>query len=586
METHTPEFDLRAWLIVLWRRRWVIVATVAVGLLAAALFSSRSEPVYRASSQVLVQGNSVEGIVQRLGYGGALGDAGRVLANEVVLINSDETRALVADKLGYSASVRVAVTEGSDLLVFTATASDPERAASIANTYVETFIEQRRATVVDEVLQVTQLLDARVTAIDAERAQLEAEVDAARQALVVADTEIDRQAAADELDAVEARVDARTDVLDGEEASLQSSLGAVDLVDGLRDGSGVRIVSTAKPPSSPVGTSTRRTYAVAGLGSLLAGVALALLLEYLDNRIKSRSDLERSTGGLPTLAMVPRPGPDIADGDGSVVSIAHPRSVPAESYRALRTSVQFLGVQRPLHVVLVTSAASSEGKTTTVANLGVAMARVGKRVVVIDGDLRKPRLHTRFGLTARRGLTNVLLGEAELVDVAQKVPGEPNLVVVPSGPPPPNPSELLSSTRTADLIEQVADGVDAVLIASPPVLPVADSVVLAGLADGVLLVAQAGYSQRRLVSRAVEVLSHVDAPLLGSVLVNAFDEGGGSASYYYADVYGDPPEESDPTEPPSPPGPPVPAGDRSTDPPSGDGGSARPDRSGTPLTGR
>ena len=553
MDAPTTEADLRAWLLVVWRRRWLVAGTVAVGLLAATAFNSRSEPVYRSSAQVLVQGNSLEGVVQRLGFAGGATQPGRALANEVVMVNSDATRDAVAEALGYSASVSVAVEPESDVLVFAATASEPDRAAQIVNAYVDAFAERRRELVVEEMVKVTELLDARRRDIAAERQQIEAGLEEQRVAVATAATEAEAASAAATLEAEEARAEVRRDALDAEESGLDTSLSAVNLVDELRDGSGVQVVVAARPASEPVSASSLRSYLVAGIGSLLAGIAMVLLIEYLDNRIRSRSDLQRAARDLPLLAMVPDPPTE----DG-VVSISHPRSTSAEAYRGLRTSVQFLGLHRPLRIVLVTSASSSEGKTTTVANLGVALARVGRRVVVLDADLRRPRLAQRFGLPARRGLTNVLLGDADLVDVAVRVPDEPNLVVVPSGPLPPHPSELLSSARSADLIRQMAEGADIVLIDSPPVLPVADSVVLAGVADGVLVVARAGHSQRRLLSRAIEVMAQVDAPLLGTVLAGASDEPG-AAPYYYGE-YGDeldddaemaPGDEDEPARPPS-----------------------------------
>lgn len=535
-QSRSAELDVSAWARTLWRRRWVILAVTAVGLLAAGAFSSRSDPVYRSSSQVLVQTDSIDGVLQPLGYDSYWFDPSRALANEVVLINSDATRAAVAEELGYSASVRVVIDEEADLLTFSATSTDPSRAADIVNAYVRTFDERRREAVVDEAVKLTELLNARAAAIDDERAELATELEQARLSVVAASADTERQQRAEELERLEDRQQSRIAALDTEEAGIDATLSAVNLSSELRDGSGVRVVTVAVAPDRPIGASPVRTYLVAGLAAAIAGVALALLLDLLDNRVMSRSDLERSAGGLPTLALVPRSPDDDQDG---VVSIAHPQSRASEAYRTLRTSLQFLGIERPVEVVLVTSASAAEGKTTTAANLGVALARLGKRVVLLDCDLRKPRLVQRFGLVPSMGLTDVLVGACELVDVAQRVPDERGLVVVPAGSPPPNPSELLASSRMTDLVASVAAGVDVVIIDSPPVLPVTDARVLTGLCDGVLLVAQVGRSQRRHLQRAVEVLEQLDAPLLGAVLTNAAEEGGASGADYYGDYYED-----------------------------------------------
>jgi capsular exopolysaccharide synthesis family protein len=216
-----------------------------------------------------------------------------------------------------------------------------------------------------------------------------------------------------------------------------------------------------------------------------------------------------------------------------LVSIHAPKSAAAEAYRTLRTSVQFVGLDRPLRMIQVTSPVAGEGKTTTIANLGVALARAGKRVVMVDCDLRRPRIESFFGLPNELGFTNVLVGDATLPQAAQPLPGEPRLAILPAGPPPPNPSELLSTRRAHEILTALREEADYVLVDSPPVLPVSDSIIIAGMVDATILVVTAKSTTKRQAHRAVEQLQQVSAPLVGVVL-----NGVGRDSGVYAYSYG------------------------------------------------
>ena len=235
------------------------------------------------------------------------------------------------------------------------------------------------------------------------------------------------------------------------------------------------------------------------------------------------------------LAMIPSVGGWKAKDEAKVVSILEPSSVAAEAYRTLRTSIQFLGVDRPLRSLHVTSANAEEGKTTTLANLGVALARAGARVVIVCSDLRRPRIHEMFGLTNKVGFTSVLLGEVSLAQALQKVPGVERLYLLASGPFPPNPSELLQSRRAAEVFEHLKSDGNFLLIDSPPILPVTDGLVLAKRVDGTVMVCAASRTGRKEFARAVEMLQQVDAPVIGAVLNGVTEESGYGYKYrYYA----------------------------------------------------
>lgn len=206
-------------------------------------------------------------------------------------------------------------------------------------------------------------------------------------------------------------------------------------------------------------------------------------------------------------------------GRDGLVALRNPRSAAAEAYRTLRTSIQFAGLDQPVRSVLVTSASQGDGKTTVAANIGVAFAEIGKRVLLVDCDLRRPGLHALFGVPQAPGLTNRLIAEQPaLPPAATPVPG---LFILPAGDPPPNPAELIASARLAAALERLEAEFDLLVIDSPPAGIVTDAAILAKLVDGVILVVSAGQTRRDSAQRAKQLLEGVGARILGAVLNNA-----------------------------------------------------------------
>jgi capsular exopolysaccharide synthesis family protein len=202
-----------------------------------------------------------------------------------------------------------------------------------------------------------------------------------------------------------------------------------------------------------------------------------------------------------------------------LVTLAEPHSPASEAYRTLRTNIQFSSLDKPARTILVTGVDAGEGKSTTLANLGVVMAQSGKTVVVVDCDLRRPTLHKLFGLPAEPGLTTAILDSKSSV-FAQKTAVD-GLRVVTSGPLPPNPSELLGSRQLEEILAGLAATTDMVLVDAPPIVSVSDAAVLASKVDGVILVVSAGKTRREMAQRAKSLLEKVNAHILGVVLTNA-----------------------------------------------------------------
>jgi protein-tyrosine kinase len=227
-----------------------------------------------------------------------------------------------------------------------------------------------------------------------------------------------------------------------------------------------------------------------------------------------------------------KPTKSAEDPTSSLIAHIEPKSPAAEAYRSLRTSIQFAGLDHKCRSIVVTSSSPGEGKSTTVANFGVVMAQTGARICLVDSDLRRPTLHRIFGLSNSRGLTTALLEGASLKDIAQPTP-VPNLFVVTSGPLPPNPAELVGSNRMRESLETGVADFDMVLLDSPPVVSVADAVVLASFCDGVVLVVQTGKVPHEVIRRAAGNIQAVKGRILGVVMnaVNLKRDG------YYYDYY-------------------------------------------------
>jgi capsular exopolysaccharide synthesis family protein len=274
----------------------------------------------------------------------------------------------------------------------------------------------------------------------------------------------------------------------------------------------VSVTQEAAVPAAPVSPKLPLNLALGLLVGLGLGVAAGVLRDQLNTTVAGPGDLEAMSGGVP-LGVVPFD----SDTKSSPLVTADRFSGRAEAFRTLRTNLQYADVDNPPRLIVLTSALPSEGKTTTACNLALTLAFSGARVILVDGDLRKPTVGTLLGIDSGAGLTDVLAGQHALEDVVVGFQ-RGTLAVLPSGPMPPNPSELLGSQHMAALLESLAEDYDIVVIDAPPLLPVTDAAVLSALADGALLVVRHGKTRRDEADRALQALAAVNAKLLGTVL--------------------------------------------------------------------
>ena len=318
-------------------------------------------------------------------------------------------------------------------------------------------------------------------------------------------------------------------------------------------GTNVSIATKSRVPFAPVGPQRLRTIIIAFLLSLMAGVGLAFLLDFLDDTVKSLDDIDRYIH-LPALALIPaarsekgRLTPmEAAQAPSATTALAminDVRSPMAEAYRHLRTSLLLSSAGNPPKTILVTSSQPSEGKTTTAVNTAFMLAQTGAEVLIIDCDLRRPRMHANFNMSNTRGLTNFLSGECAIEEVLQDHSEVTNLKLLTSGPVPPNPAELLGSEEMRQLLKTLSERFAHIIVDSPPAISFTDASILSTFVDGVILVVHGGRSSRAVVRRAKQQLLDVGANIFGVVLNNVKAESheyygaGYYSSYYQADDY-------------------------------------------------
>ena len=295
----------------------------------------------------------------------------------------------------------------------------------------------------------------------------------------------------------------------------------------------VTILAPANLPTGPISPIVPQYILFGALIGLVIASALIYVIEYADNTIKDAEDAQRVLG-RPTLGAIIRIGGIRNPADG-LVTLKRPRSPIAEAYRVLRTNLRFSGIENPGGVMLVTSAGPGEGKSTTAANLAVSLAQIGKKIVLVDADLRRPSVHKIFGLDNSVGLSDLFGSEhMEPEQVMQSTP-VPTLRVIPSGPIPPNPAELLDSRLMTQIFTTLRQDTDMVIVDSPPVLPVADASILGSRCSGTVLVVDSGKTRTETARRALATLERANVKVAGVILNKLGTKQAAGYYYYYYD---------------------------------------------------
>lgn len=481
-------------------RKWVIVTVIALAMGATVVYYLLATPQYRATAQIVRQQSSLDRAVfgtqiieladgqSRLQTGASMVQKRTVAERVIAQLQSPRDPAALLEMISVSQAGQ------TEILDITATSPYPEEAAEVANAFAAQFILYR------------QEVDQRI-------------VEAARKAIQ------------DQLDQMTPA-----------ERNAQRGLVLAERSEDLRilkemQTGGFEIAETAEIPLSPFSPKLTSSILLSLFVGLLLGSGLAFLLEALDKRIKDEDSLEREFG-LPVLASVPKVG------RRSIRSTKHSpflgfrgdRLSLIEPFRTLRSNLRYFEVNRRIGTILITSAHPEEGKTLTTISLGLSFALSGVRVIIIEADLRRPTIHTRLGLVNDVGLSSFLAGTHTFAEVLQRVriddfvpldtrrdPEAPDhsttlskdLYCITSGPLPPNPAELVESDRMRELLDSAAQGAEYVLVDSPPLLTVADSLAIAGHVDAVLLTARINRITLREAREVRALLTRVGAHPIG-----------------------------------------------------------------------
>ena len=503
---YAPELELRPQFRALWRRKRVLLAVAFLVAASALVLSFFQEPRYEGAVRVLLESEQIDSLFQQ--EQGQREDPARRFATEIEVAKSEPVRAAVQARLGAVPEASADQVAQANILEIRAQADSPARAAEITEAYATEYIDFRRKQVVDELDDASRKLQEKISDLQAQIVALEAEMAVAGEGSATRGLEATR------------------DQLVVQQALFRQRVNEMQVDAELTTG-GARLVTQGPVPTEKVQPKPLRNGLIGLVIGFILGTGVALLVQYLDDTVRTKDDMARAVPGVPVLGLVPKVHSlklQSRAGTRGIISLGEPSAAAAEAYRSIRTSLQFLGVQRRPRVFQVTSPNAGEGKTTTVANLGVAMARAGLRVAIVDCDLRRAALTDAFDDATGIGFTSVFLQQVSLTSACWPVPSLDNLLILPSGPLPPNPSEVLTHKRTAEILSELQDNCDIVILDSPPVLPVTDAIALSSWVDAILLVASAGMTTRKELQASVQLLEQAQAPLVGTVLNRVTEE--------------------------------------------------------------
>jgi|RhiMethySRZTD1v2_1073278.scaffolds.fasta_scaffold06145_8 succinoglycan biosynthesis transport protein ExoP len=516
--------SLRDHLRVVLRRKWIILLALVTVPTVAVILSMRQEALYQATSQVLLNRQNLSGILSGVTDPNTYYQPERLAQTQAELARVPEvgqrviTAAGLTDRTpaGFLGSSSVVAEPDSDLIDFTVVDTDRATAAKLANTYASVFTQYRSELDGKAIQLARQGVSERID-------ELEAQGDTSS---VVYRTLVDKE---QQLQTIEA---------------LQTSTLSV-----------VREATRA----SQIQPRPFRNGVFGLLLGLAIGIVLAFVWETLDTRVRKAEEIAEQLG-LPLLARLPQPRRGLRN-KNRLATVDDPNGAAAEAFRMLRTNLDFTNIDRAAKTIMITSAVESEGKSTTIANLAVTLARGGRRVAIVDLDLRRPYLDRFFGLQGAPGLTQVALGHVDLDQALARIPitvdrpttgrelnGHQNgngngsdspleaiLEVLPAGPIPPDPGEFSGSHAVEAILKELGERVDFVLVDAPPILHVGDAMALSAHVDGLIVVGRLKIVRRPMLAELRRLLAVAPAAKLGVVVTGAQgEEGYGYGSYYYA----------------------------------------------------
>ena len=477
---------------------WLLLAATVVALISSFIVTMQQPEVYQSYTK-LITGNTI------FESNPTSGDLylNQQLASFYVSIAQGETvrnNAMEALGIDWLPSYTARSVPNTQIIEIIVSDTIPERAQVVANALANALIQQTPTN--------TQQQQARGEFIDSQLNQLEQDITATQDEIAKKEEELGGLFSARQIADTQAAISALNTKL----TSLQANYAA--LLSNSEGGAvnTLTVLEAANLPTQPVGPNKLIIILLSGAIALVISAGAAFLLEYLDDTFKDPDEIYRKLD-LPVVGFISAMEKGKYHGD---YVAKHPRSAIAESFRALRTDLEFAAVDKPLKTILVASPGVAAGKTSIAINLAVVIAQGGKKVYLLDADLRKPSVHRSLGLPNRQGLSDAFRKEKDIRDLAQFWQ-EGNIHVITSGPLPPNPSELLSSRKMDQLLQAIEREADVVIIDGPPFL-VTDASILSAKSEGVLLVVRYGHTRRDEAATAVKQLQRTGARILGVVL--------------------------------------------------------------------
>ncbi len=520
---------------ILWRWSWVLVLAAAIAGVIAYSLTNKQTRMYQATTMAMVNGASGSSVdtYSSLYIGQQLATtyASTMLAGPVM--------DAVSSRVGFpvsAAQFNIQTVSNTSLIKVTVTDSNPERAAILANTLISVFSEQVLA---DQSSRYAELK----TSLEAELANIDGQIISAQEKLAVVEARLSEQSTlypdSTSVDAADllAKSQYQTSISQFQQSRsyIIQSYQQVKLAEAQSTNTVIQ-KDPAVPNYTPVQPQPMRSAMLAAIVGLMVAAGVIFLIAFLQDEIRDPEEITRKWG-VPVLGLIT----NYKLNGNPVITMAQPRAPVSESFRSLRTSLQFSSVDHPIKTLLVTSASPADGKTSIVANLAAVMAQNNREVVVVDGDLRKPKLHRVFALSNRIGLSDYFIRSSGNLSGVVKKTSAKGLSVITSGSLPPNPSELLNSAKMVEVIDLLENRFDTLILDTPPLLAVTDALVLAPRADGVILVMDPSITKRGALRHAIEQLRQVNANLLGVVLNNVKVKRSQyyyNRSYYYGKQYG------------------------------------------------
>ncbi len=503
--------DLREYVGVVRRRKWLIIAFTIFFTALAAAYSFSLKPLYAARAVVLVQPPDSQSF--RPDQLVSLDTEARIVASEPIALLAKETLNVTADVTALLKKLSVKTAPDTLVLDILFTDGDRQDAADGANAFAQAYLDYKRQSALDRIVAQRTAIEEEISDLNDQRRQQERILSRAAPGSLEYE------------DAQQAR-----DTINSQIAVATSQLGATAIYTDPG-----RILLSATRPTTPSSPKHPVDLAIGLFVGMFLGLIAAFVRDRTDERITGRTDLERSLGA-PVLAVIPAVAGWNKRGPVWLVTEQQPRSPAAEAYRTLRTAVLAASRAREIKVIAVTSAVLGEGKSATSANLAAALAHAEKRVLLISADLRRPSIHHYYQEPNSLGLSDVLLGDLPVNEAVRHM--GPGLWLLTSGRSTPHPAELLQSRKMVELVREQRDRFDFVIIDCPPILGLADTLALAPNADTLLIVARDETSKSGAIAHTRELIDQVGATVMGGILNDASLSKRGSDAYGYGYGYG------------------------------------------------